>query len=63
MSQKTITYTPPSATQQGAYAGVATAAAVIIAWAVSEFTPVTMPAEITAAISVLIGWAAGKWGT
>lgn len=60
---KTVTYTPPTATKQGAYAGVATAAAVILAWGLNEFAGITMPAEITAAVSVLIGWAAGKWGT
>lgn len=58
-----VTYTPPSATAQGAYAGVATAAAIVLSWAVGEFTSVVVPAQITAAISVLLGWAAGKWGT
>jgi hypothetical protein len=58
-----VTYTPPKPTTQAGVAGVATAAAVILAWGLKEFAGVAMPAEITAAMSVLIGWFAGKWGT
>ena len=48
-------------TAQAANGGVAMAAAVLLAWGVGQ-SGIDVPAEITAAVATIIGWAFARWG-
>ena len=56
------TYTQPSTAGQGAYAGIAVAASVVVSWAVGV-SGYPMPLEVVAALGTIIGWVSGKFGT
>lgn len=57
-----VTYMEPTRSEQGTYAAVAMAGAVILSW-VLKSAGIEVPGEVTAAVATIIGWAAGKWGT
>ncbi len=57
-----VTYQRPATAIQGSFMAVAMAGAVILSWLVG-LTGVIVPGEVQAAVSTLLGWAAGKWGT
>lgn len=60
--RKEVTYLEPAPHEQGTYAAVAMASAVIISWGLKAMG-IDVPGEVTAAVATIIGWAAGKWGT
>jgi len=60
--RKEVTYLEPAPHEQGTYAAVAMASAVILSWALQS-AGIEVPGEVTAAVATIIGWAAGKWGT
>lgn len=61
---KKVTYRQPSPVAQGSYMTVAMAGSIIATWALKSFFPgVEITSEVVTAASVVIGWAAGKWGT
>lgn len=61
--RKIRTYHQPTATEQTTYAGVATAAGIVLAWAIESITGEVVPVPVAVAFGTLIGWAVGKWGT
>jgi hypothetical protein len=56
----TMTTQKPTA-KQAASGGVAMAVAVVLAWAAGQ-AGIDVPAEITAAVAVIIGWVGSKVG-
>lgn len=64
---KMVTYNQPSILNQSLIMSVPLASSILATWALNTFAPTfigaTVPEEVIAAVYVLGGWAAGKWGT